>query len=1680
MKTIITQDRADSPYGYPQANEQGYLTSSKVSGPFGNNSVVSASYALTASYALNAGGGGTTIDSSSFVTTSSFNAFTASYNTGSFSGSFTGSLFGTASWAESASVALYALSSPFQPTPPGGNSREIQFNENNTFGARSTFIFNYDVTESLQQGNNVQASGQYSHAEGSGSITYGNSSHAEGAGTIAGWLGYLGVQKNSPIISLNQIYGDLTTTFTPGTIILFDDTQNNNIYGTIKAVVSESIFTANTEITLTDSTINTNNVCVIGIYGNPIPTLADTPGGNHSHAEGSGSQTYGVGSHTSGLGTIAIGNYQKVQGQYNVPTNGQSAFIIGNGTDDTNRSNLLFASGSQIQVSGSLFVTKSVYLSGLTSASQSNIVTIDTSTGQLYYTASSAVGGGGGGTPGGPNTSIQFNNNGTFSGSANLTFNSASNALTLTGSLLVSQSHISTVDYIDFNTSSLFTSTTGRVNWIDQDGTLELGLKGGVVKSLLGQGLVTRVVNKTNPLVDLLGANYQVVVVSGAQGQRLAVKLAQADNDANSAGTLGLVAENIARNQEGFVVTVGLLKNINTTGNLQGETWTDGDILYLSPTTAGQITNIKPQAPQHTVIVGYVEYAHQNNGKIYVKIDNGYEIDELHNVRIVSDTTGDLLVKSGSLWINSKILTGSYTLSGSLTTNDGVSVQTLTASFISASSGITGSLFGTATTASYVLASSIAGDLSRIASGSVTASVTPSQFSVASGSTTELVVTGTGVTIGSAATDTHSVTGSLGIQGLTSQTPLQVLSGSTSLLFVSRSGNIGITNNTPTSKLHIVTNAIGTTLTDAQGILLENTTTGVVNISQTSPSIVLSSNGYGSTAGTSQNAKWRLASQADGNTTSVVGNLIFQISKDGGGYSNVFTLTNDRFGGNTLTIAGNITAAGSTLTGNFLTLNPLNTTAGFSYLSITSGHTGFSGTPSSISVGGTFGAGSGGQSPSGISITPAISQTGTASGSIRLLYLNPSISSVGVSGSFRAIESTTGSVVLADSFAASGSRSGSLLDLSQTWNTAGNVTAIRLNVTEVGSGASSNLLDLQTAGISRFAVSKGGAITTEGNIISTNGSISVNRAVRGGGSSTVYTNTVSFVSDGTYPRFSVQASDNWMYYAGETYNPTSGSGTYTSFRSSPTITQTGTANGITRGLFINPTLQSAANFRAIDINSGSLVMADSYLASGSRSGSLLDLSQTWNSSGSAGLGTVTGIRYNVTNISSSAASTILDLQQNSTSIFNVVASTSRVNISRLGGSPGIRISDTTGGSTNRWMDLQVSSNSAVISLGSAITGNPNFYISNQGGFAALSLSNGTDANTFFRIGTNGQNPAGSGPAPGIQGSAFAHTYAGTDSVNFTHMHLVPTVSQSAAATGISRGLYINPVLTSAFDYRAIQINSGSLVMTDSYLASGSRSGSLLDLTQTWNTAGNVTGFRLNIVTPTSAGASSRIFDIQRDGVSFFRMNRDGSISTEQITFGTNGNTGYQGSTYAAGGGFVNAVVGYTTTNSSTPTTAGTISIGYSAGNTFAPTTGTAEYVAFRAAPIISQSAATGITRGLHIIPTLQAAADFRAIEATSGSIVLPYTSQTATYTIRTSDYLVDITGSTSAITASLPTAVGCRGRTYIIKNTNSNSVSLAASSSQTIDGSSTYNLSSQYKYVQVVSDGANWIITGNN
>jgi hypothetical protein len=214
-------------------------------------------------------------------------------------------------------------------------------------------------------------------------------------------------------------------------------------------------------------------------------------------------------------------------------------------------------------------------------------------------------------------------------------------------------------DYLDFQPSPTNSVTGGRLIWNDTDGTLDLGLKGDNVTLQIGQEEVIRVVNKTG--ANLSESQYRVVRVrnvseGGAQGQRLAVKLAQANSKINHTAILGIVTEDINNNQEGFITSFGYVRNINTTGSLQGETWVDGDVLWLSQTTAGVLTNIEPSV--HPVQIGYVVYAHANNGKIFVKIDEGVdEFNELHDVDISNVQNGQWLIyNSGSgRWKNTSV-----------------------------------------------------------------------------------------------------------------------------------------------------------------------------------------------------------------------------------------------------------------------------------------------------------------------------------------------------------------------------------------------------------------------------------------------------------------------------------------------------------------------------------------------------------------------------------------------------------------------------------------------------------------------------------------------------------------------------------------------------------------------------------------------------------------------------------------------------------------------------------------------------------------------------------------------------------------------------------------------------------------------------------------------------------------
>ena len=257
----------------------------------------------------------------------------------------------------------------------------------------------------------------------------------------------------------------------------------------------------------------------------------------------------------------------------------------------------------------------------------------------------------------------------------------------ITGSLLLTGSHISTVDYIDFTilpTPPAF--NTGRLHWTDDTKTLQLDTDVNNFELEIGHQSVIRGRN-VNSFTITKGT---VVYINGESGNRPTFATASWEGDPSSATTIGIVAQDINSSQTGYAVTDGLIRGINTTA------FTPGTSLYLS--SSGQYSSTPAISPLHEVRLGKT-ITQAVDGIIYVDIMNGYEIGELHDVLITSASTGDLIVfnSASRVWQNTKQLTGSYAITGSLTATTFTGSLLGTASFAtSASRAITASFANTA------------------------------------------------------------------------------------------------------------------------------------------------------------------------------------------------------------------------------------------------------------------------------------------------------------------------------------------------------------------------------------------------------------------------------------------------------------------------------------------------------------------------------------------------------------------------------------------------------------------------------------------------------------------------------------------------------------------------------------------------------------------------------------------------------------------------------------------------------------------------------------------------------------------------------------------------------------------------------------------------------------------------
>jgi hypothetical protein len=156
----------------------------------------------------------------------------------------------------------------------------------------------------------------------------------------------------------------------------------------------------------------------------------------------------------------------------------------------------------------------------------------------------------------------------------------------------------------------------------------------------------------------------QAVYVSSADGTNMIVSKASNVMESTSSKTMGLITTDLAHNGQGTLITEGLLAGLNTaTANEGDPVWlgTDGNLIY-------GLAN-KPSAPAHLVFIGVVTRANANNGEIFVKCQNGFEVKELHDAVIEANgslTDNEVLAydSASGMWKNQTAAEANLATSG--------------------------------------------------------------------------------------------------------------------------------------------------------------------------------------------------------------------------------------------------------------------------------------------------------------------------------------------------------------------------------------------------------------------------------------------------------------------------------------------------------------------------------------------------------------------------------------------------------------------------------------------------------------------------------------------------------------------------------------------------------------------------------------------------------------------------------------------------------------------------------------------------------------------------------------------------------------------------------------------------------------------------------------------------------
>ena len=296
-----------------------------------------------------------------------------------------------------------------------------------------------------------------------------------------------------------------------------------------------------------------------------------------------------------------------------IPTNNNSATQVL--VRNTSTGDIEYRDSSSISPSA----VTDTYVTGFTYISSANTLTIKQNEGQPDLSALidrfSAL----------TLNNLYVSNNISVSGTSNLT--------------TVTAETISNVDYIDFNIAYTGSSVEGRLQWSPDDGGPIVGMAGGAVTLQIGQETYYHIKNQSGATIQ----NGRVVRAAGTLGAsgRILGEYMIADGSIEQKYTLGVATENILNGSDGFVTEFGLVRGINTTGSLYGETWSNGDVLWVHPSIPGGMTNVQPQSPNIKIEVAMVVYANAN-GSIFVRPNRYPHVHDLQEVNYSAGTEGDM------------------------------------------------------------------------------------------------------------------------------------------------------------------------------------------------------------------------------------------------------------------------------------------------------------------------------------------------------------------------------------------------------------------------------------------------------------------------------------------------------------------------------------------------------------------------------------------------------------------------------------------------------------------------------------------------------------------------------------------------------------------------------------------------------------------------------------------------------------------------------------------------------------------------------------------------------------------------------------------------------------------------------------------------------------------------------